>query len=111
MSCVGGEDVLSKYLDEAMKRAEYEITEESMFWGHIPGFQGVWAHESTLEAYRIELRSVLEDWILLKLWDNDSDIPVLGKLNLVPGKKPLKRTKHGSSLKTPAHKTTEAARV
>ncbi len=49
-----------------MRKAHYEIMEDDEgFWAEIPGFQGVWAAEPTLEACRDELQSVLEDWILL----------------------------------------------
>ena len=96
--------MLGEYFDAAMKKAEYEIIEDATFWGHIPGFQGVWANEPTLEACRNELKSVLEDWILVKLWDNDDDIPVIGKMYLIPGKKPLQRANRGSGLKTSTHK-------
>jgi predicted RNase H-like HicB family nuclease len=86
--------MLSEYIEAAMRRAEYEILEEhGGFYGHIPGFVGVWAGEKTLEECRNELKSVLEDWLLVKLWDNDDDIPVLGKLSLVRG---LKRHKASS---------------
>ena len=76
--------MLSEYIEEAMRRAKYELMENGEFWGEIPGFQGVWASESSLEATRNELKSVLEDWLLVKLWDNDDDIPVLKKMSLVP---------------------------
>jgi hypothetical protein len=92
--------MITQYIDKAMRLAEYEIIEDGTFWGRIPGYTGVWAIEPTLEACRNELQSTLEDWLLLKLWDNDDDIPVVGKLCLVPGKKQAKR---GSRLKTPAH--------
>ena len=48
-----------------MKHAQYDILEDKTFYGSIPGFQGVWANEPTLEACREELQEVLEDWILL----------------------------------------------
>ncbi len=50
-----------------MKKAQYEILEDHTFYGEIPGFEGVYANESTLEDCRDELESVLEDWILFSL--------------------------------------------
>ena len=50
-------------IDAAMQRARYEILpDDGTFYGEIPGLNGVWANEPTLEACRDELRSVLEDW-------------------------------------------------
>ena len=80
--------MLTKYIDAAMKRAQYELIEdqERPYFGTIPGFRIVWANAATLEACREELKAVLEDWILFKLWHNETDFPVLGKLTLVPSR-------------------------
>ncbi|CAN5582344.1 hypothetical protein BH10ACI2_BH10ACI2_23400 [soil metagenome] len=48
-----------------MRKATYEILEgDESFYAEIPGFQGVWANAPTLEACRVELAEVLEEWIL-----------------------------------------------
>ena len=60
--------MLANYLDRAMEQAVYEIIqEEGVYWGEIPGLQGVWARQATLEACRRELREALSDWIALRL--------------------------------------------
>jgi predicted RNase H-like HicB family nuclease len=60
--------MLTDYIKAAMRSARYEILEDDgTYYGEIPGFQGVWANEATLEATRDELASVLEDWIVLGL--------------------------------------------
>jgi predicted RNase H-like HicB family nuclease len=97
-----GPAMFSDYFKAAMKLAQYEIIEDGTYWGKIPGFQGVWANEPTLEACRDELQSVLEDWVLVKLWDNDDDLPVLGKLSLNPSRKWTRA--RGPSNKTRARK-------
>src|SRR5687767_9469491 len=76
--------MLTKYIQAAMKKATYEIMEDGDFWGEIPGFQGVWGTGKTLEACRDHLQSVLESWLVLGLWLNHTDMPVLGKLSLIP---------------------------
>lgn len=48
-----------------MKRAKYEILEDGIFYGEIPGFQGVYADTDTLEECREQLQEVLEEWIVL----------------------------------------------
>jgi predicted RNase H-like HicB family nuclease len=82
--------MLTKYIEKAMRLAKYELIEDGTYWGDIPGFQGVWGNAPTLEECREELQSVLESWLVLKLWDNDDDIPVLGRLSLTPRMKPRK---------------------
>jgi len=69
--------VLSAYIAAAMAQARYKILEDGTFWGEIPGLQGVWAAEPTLEDCRRVLQEVLEEWLVLKLRDGDP-IPVIG---------------------------------
>ena len=60
--------MLTDYIQAAMRRAKYEILpDDNTYYGEIPGFQGVWANADTLEACRIQLQEVLEDWIVLGL--------------------------------------------
>ena len=66
--------MLTSYLLQKMAQAKYKILEDGSYFGEIPGLQGVWASEKTLEKCREVLREVLEDWIVLKLKDND-EIP------------------------------------
>jgi predicted RNase H-like HicB family nuclease len=42
---------------------------------------GVWANEATVETCREVLQEVLEEWLLLKIRDNDP-IPRLGRVSL-----------------------------
>ena len=54
--------MLTKYMKAAMRHAESEIIEDDgTYYGHIPGFQGVWANEAILKECREELQSALED--------------------------------------------------
>ena len=77
--------MLTEYFDAAMRHAHYEIIEDSgEFWGEIPGFQGVWAAEPTLEGCREELRSVLEDWVMVRIRDH-LDVPEVDGLRITFG--------------------------
>ena len=59
--------MLSKYLRAAMHQAKYEIlSDDGIFYGEIPGFNGVYAHALTLEQCREELEEVLEEWVLFR---------------------------------------------
>lgn len=59
--------VLSEYLNQAMAEAEYDKLEDHSFAGRIPSCKGVIAFGATLRACEDELRSTLEDWLLLGL--------------------------------------------
>lgn len=74
--------MLAEYIVRAMEQAVYEIIEDDgTYWGEVPGLQGVWAHHSTLEGCRRELREALSDWIALRLHLGLS-IPVVAGIDL-----------------------------
>lgn len=53
--------MLAEYLDKAMEQAVYEIIEDDgMYWGEIPGLQGMWARHPPLEGCRRELQEAGE---------------------------------------------------
>ena len=73
--------MLSTYIREAMKRARFKLLHNNTIFGEIPGLDGVWANEKSLDRCREVLQEVLEDWLLLKLRDGD-EIPRIGRVNL-----------------------------
>ena len=74
--------MLASYIDAALEQAVYEIIEdEGTYWGEIPGLQGVWARDATLEGCRRELREALSDWLVLRLW-LDLSIPIVAGIDL-----------------------------
>ena len=71
--------MLTEYIEEAMKKARYEIIEDGEpYYGEIPELSGVWATGKTLEECRGNLKETLEDWIILSV-KKDLPIPNLGK--------------------------------
>jgi|RhiMethySRZTD1v2_1073278.scaffolds.fasta_scaffold1429048_2 predicted RNase H-like HicB family nuclease len=78
--------MLTKYIEAAMRRAHYELIGDGTYFGTIEGFDGVWGNAPSLEECRDELQSTLEDWLLLKLWLQDTDFPVVGRLTIKPPK-------------------------
>ncbi len=65
-----------------MRRAHYEILpDDGAFYGEMPGFDGVYARASTLEACRDELAEVLDEWILLRVSRN-LPLPVVEGIDL-----------------------------
>lgn len=73
--------VLTNYIEQAMSLAVYDKLEDGTFAGKIPSFQGVVAFGSTLRQCEEELRSTLEDWILLGL-KLSHPLPVLEDIDL-----------------------------
>ena len=63
--------MLTDYISQKLARARYKILDDGTYFGKIPGLQGVWASEKTLEKCRETLREVLEEWLILKLRDGD----------------------------------------
>lgn len=73
--------MLLQYIEAAIKQAEYKKLENSTWFGEIPGFQGVWANASSVENCRSELIEVLEEWLILKIKDNDT-LPTIDNLSI-----------------------------
>lgn len=80
-----GESMLTDYINAAMHHARYEILEDGTYYGEIPGLQGVYADEPTLEGTRAELQSALEDWLLFRLV-NGFPIPPMDDITLATTK-------------------------
>lgn len=59
--------LLPDYVEQAMASAEYDKLEDGTFAGKIPACPGVVAFAATLRECEEELRSVLEDWLLVGL--------------------------------------------
>jgi len=73
--------MLNQYIEKALEKAEYKRLDDQTWFAEIPGFQGVWANGATVERCRKELSEVLEEWVLLKLRDNDP-IPVINGIKI-----------------------------
>ena len=64
--------MLSEFIEKKLRSARYKILQNGSYFGEIPGLKGVWADADNLEDCRKELKSALEDWILIKLKDGDA---------------------------------------
>lgn len=73
--------ILSDYVDQAIAQALYDKLEDDTFAGRIPACKGVVAFGLTLPECEDELRSTLEDWILLGLKLKHS-LPVIDGIDL-----------------------------
>lgn len=82
--------ILSEYVDQALAEATYDKIEDGSFAGRIPSCKGVLAFGETLRECEEELRSTLEDWILVGLKLGHT-LPVIADidLNRQPNLEPL----------------------
>jgi predicted RNase H-like HicB family nuclease len=82
--------ILSDYTEKAMVQALYDKLEDGTFAGRIPSCKGVIAFGTTLRECEDELRSTLEEWILLGLKFRHT-LPVIGDidLNKEPDREPV----------------------
>lgn len=82
--------ILSEYLTQAMALAQYDKLEDGTFSARIPPCKGVVAFAATLSECEDELRSTLEDWILVGL-KLRHPLPLIGGLDLnrEPAREPV----------------------
>ena len=73
--------VLSEYIEQALEKADYEKLEDGSYAGSISVCPGVVAFAGSLRESERELRSVLEDWLLLGLKLGHA-LPVIGGIDL-----------------------------
>jgi len=73
--------ILSEYLDRAMAQAEYDKLEDGTFSGRISPCKGVIAFGTTLHECETELRSTLEDWLLVGL-KLGHPLPIIADIDL-----------------------------
>jgi len=72
---------ITAYIEAALGLARYDKLEDGSFAGDIPKLKGVAAFGHTLRECESELRSTLEDWILVGL-RHGQKLPVLAGIDL-----------------------------
>ena len=73
--------ILTDYIEQAMLHAVYDKLEDNSYVGRIPVCKGVIAFGITLHECENELRSTLEDWILIGL-KLGHPLPIIDNINL-----------------------------
>lgn len=76
-----GQYILSDYIERALAEAEYDKLEDATFFGRIPPCKGVVAFGASLRECETELRSALEDWVLVGL-KLGHPLPILDSIDL-----------------------------
>ena len=77
--------MLNEYIKAAIKEAKYKTLEDGSWFAEIPQLPGVWANGKSIEECRSELIEVLEEWLLLKIRDNDP-IPPINNVSILINK-------------------------
>lgn len=82
--------ILTGYIENALSQVEYDKLDDGTFSGRIPPCRGVIAFGQTLRECEEELRSTLEDWVLVGLKLGHS-LPVIAgfDLNQEPRREPM----------------------
>lgn len=75
------EALFRRYMNAAMHRAHAEL-EDGVWFAEIPGFSGLWGEGQNKEAALSDLSEALDDWLILKIEDEDRDLPLLENMNL-----------------------------
>ena len=73
--------ILSDYVEQAMAEALYDKLDDGSFSGRIPVCKGVVTFGETLRECEHELRSTLEDWLLVGL-KLGHPLPVINGIDL-----------------------------
>jgi predicted RNase H-like HicB family nuclease len=73
--------MMIEYINTAIENAEYKKLEDGTWFVEVPGYEGVWANGDNIEACRRELMEVLEEWLLLKIKDNEP-IPTIKGIDI-----------------------------
>lgn len=71
--------MISRYIDEALRRARYDKLDDGIFCAEVPGLRGVLATGETLEGCRNQLAEVVEEWLLIRVAKR-LPVPRLGKI-------------------------------
>jgi predicted RNase H-like HicB family nuclease len=82
--------ILTGYIENALSQAEYDKLDDGTFSGRISSCRGVIAFGQTLRECEEELRSTLEDWVLVGL-KLGHYLPVIAgfDLNQEPRREPM----------------------
>jgi predicted RNase H-like HicB family nuclease len=69
-----------EYMDAAMRQARFDTLQDGSgeIYAHIPGFEGLWATGSTMEAARADLYRALDGWLTVNFFVSRLELPDVG---------------------------------
>lgn len=74
--------MITEYIQAMLRKAHYEL-EEGVYYGEIPGFEGIIAYGDSLELCREQLIEVLEGWLLIGI-RHGHPLPIVDSIDLNP---------------------------
>jgi predicted RNase H-like HicB family nuclease len=81
-------DMFSEYIEAALRRAKYETLENGTYMATVDGLRGVIATGKTIEACRVDLIEVIEEWITIRL-QRGLDIPAMDGHGISVSQEPM----------------------
>ncbi|MEK6649329.1 MAG: hypothetical protein AABY37_08530 [Actinomycetota bacterium] len=76
------EGLVKSYIEACMRRTLAEITEDGRYFLTIPVLGQVWAEAETEKKAELELKEILSQWVMMKIEDQDRDLPVVETIDL-----------------------------
>ena len=74
--------LVKSYIEACMRRTLDEVTEEGRHFLTVPVLGQVWAEAETEKIAELELKEILTQWVMMKIEDQDRDLPVIETINL-----------------------------
>lgn len=74
--------LIGRYAMLVAWRAETERLDDGSWYADSRNFPGVWAQGASEKEALKELESVVRDWALLKIANQDKDLPIIGQIDL-----------------------------
>jgi len=75
-------DMLERYIDVALRVARPSQTDTGAWYFALDRFPGVWGDGESRKACLDALEEVLKEWLVIKLANGDTDIPVVDEIDL-----------------------------
>ncbi len=73
--------MITAYIQEALKKAEYKKMDDGTWFASVTELQGVWSAGTTIEECRKELAEVIEEWLLFQIRDHET-LPDLNGIHI-----------------------------
>lgn len=74
--------MIAQYAAAAVRHATTRELEDGTWFAEIEHFPGVWTNRASQKEALDELEEVVYEWVILKIRDQDRDLPVLESLDL-----------------------------
>jgi predicted RNase H-like HicB family nuclease len=74
--------LITRYAEAAARHASVRQLEDGSWFAEIEGFAGVWSQSASAKQALDQLEEIVFEWVILKVRDEDRDLPVLESLDL-----------------------------